>query len=44
MQAVKVRTSWRIKLESGELIGWYMTQEQAERGIAKRLREACKSA
>lgn len=44
MEAVKIRTSWRIKLPSGDLVGWYMTQEQAERGIAKRLREQTKSA
>jgi hypothetical protein len=38
-QAVKVDTSWRIQVDGSELVGWYMTERQAQAGIAKRIRE-----
>jgi hypothetical protein len=39
MTAVKVGSSWRIKTEWGGFEGWYMTKAQADKGIAKRIRQ-----
>jgi hypothetical protein len=43
MEPVKIGTSWRIRNEWGTFEGWYMTKEQAERGIEKRIRDRFKS-
>ncbi len=39
MKPVKVGTSWRIQNEWGSFEGWYMTEAQALKGIAKRIRD-----
>lgn len=35
----KIGPSWRIELPGGELVGWYMSEFHAKRGIEKRIRE-----